>query len=83
MLFMMIFIIPTDFITDSKKISPKMLTIGGFQRIRVFKTKCFLVTLRSLFIQGTYDIVDMVWKIRNLYQGRRWFTWSIQEILSI
>ena len=29
--------------------------------------------LRSLFItlQGTYDIVDMVWKIRNLYQREK------------
>ena len=32
-------------------------------------------------LQGTYDMVDMVWKIGNLYQGRRWLTWYTQGIL--
>ena len=28
-------------------------------------------------------MVDMVWMLRSLYQGRRWLTWSIQRILSV
>ena len=30
----------------------------------------FLLRSLTITIQGTYDIVDKVWKIRNLYQDR-------------
>ena len=54
------------------KISPIILTKGGFKERRII-TKMFLLILRSLLItiQGTYDIVDKVWKIRNLYQRKK------------
>ena len=44
-----------------------------------------MIFLRSLLltIQGTYDIVDVVWKLRNLYQGKRWLTWSNYGILCV
>ena len=47
--------------------------MGGFSREESLKQKVsYSWFLRSLLItmQGTYDIVDMVWKIRTLYQGK-------------
>ena len=35
------------------------------------------------FLKNPYDIVDMDWIIRNLYQGKRWLTWSNYGILSV
>ena len=51
------------------KISPIILTKGGFKERRII-TKMFLLILRSLLItiQGTYVMVGMTWTIRNLYQ---------------
>ena len=51
------------------KISPIILTKGGFKERRII-TKIFLLILRSLLItiQGTYDMVGLAWTIRNLYQ---------------
>ena len=52
-------------------ISPKILTRGGIQGEREWDSKyvpIILFFLRSLYTKGTYDIVDVVWKIRILYQ---------------
>ena len=52
-------------------ISPKILTRGGIQGEREWDNKyvpIILFFLRSLYTKGTYDIVDVVWKIRILYQ---------------
>ena len=46
------------------KISPIILIKGGFKERRII-TKMFRSILRSLLItiQGSYDMVDMVWKL--------------------
>ena len=52
-------------------ISPKILTRGGIQGERKWDNKYVPISLfflRSLYTKGTYDIEDVVWKIRNLYQ---------------
>ena len=51
-------------IVINMKISPIILTKGGFKERRIV-TKMFLLLLRSLLrtIQATYDIVDKVWNL--------------------
>ena len=47
--------------------------MGGFQERREFNNKDVptdFLFLRSLIIQGTYDIVDKAWELRNLYRGK-------------
>ena len=50
-----------EFKGNIKWISPIILTKGGFKEIKNSKTKGFLLMI--LTIQGTYDMVDMVWKL--------------------
>ena len=54
------------------KISPIILTKGGFKERRII-TKMFLSILRSLLItiQGSYDIVVKFWKLGSYIKGKR------------